>query len=82
MEVAAGFIVGFDNDPVNIFQRQIDFIQQSGIITAMVGLLNAPRLSRLYKRLMNEGRILGKFTGDNTDFSMNFLPVMDRKVFT
>ena len=80
MEVAAGFIVGFDNDPVNIFQRQIDFIQQSGIITAMVGLLNAPRLSRLYKRLMNEGRILGKFSGDNTDFSMNFSPVMDRKM--
>jgi len=80
MEVAAGFIVGFDNDKTNIFQRQVDFIQQSGIITAMVGLLNAPRLSNLYKRLQNEGRILCKFTGDNTDFSMNFLPVMDKKV--
>jgi radical SAM superfamily enzyme YgiQ (UPF0313 family) len=78
MEVAAGFIVGFDNDPVNIFQRQIDFIQQSGIITAMVGLLNAPRLSALYKRLQMEGRIVHKFTGDNTDFSMNFVPVMDK----
>jgi radical SAM superfamily enzyme YgiQ (UPF0313 family) len=47
MEVYAGFIVGFDNDPPNIFQRQIDFIQRSGIIVAMVGLLNAPRLSKL-----------------------------------
>jgi radical SAM superfamily enzyme YgiQ (UPF0313 family) len=78
MEVCAGFIVGFDNDPPNIFQRQIDFIQKSGIITAMVGLLNAPRLSKLYRRLQNEGRIIDNFTGDNTDFSMTFVPVLDK----
>ncbi len=78
MEVYAGFIVGFDNDPPDIFQRQIDFIQKSGIITAMVGILNAPRLSKLYSRLKTEGRIIDKFTGDNTDFSINFVPVMDR----
>ncbi|MBW6500807.1 MAG: B12-binding domain-containing radical SAM protein [Bacteroidales bacterium] len=78
IEVMAGFIVGFDNDPPNIFQRQIDFIQKSGIITAMVGLLNAPRLSKLYKRLKEEGRLTTKFTGDNTDYSMNFIPVMDK----
>jgi radical SAM superfamily enzyme YgiQ (UPF0313 family) len=79
MEVYGGFIVGFDNDPPNIFQRQIDFIQESGIITAMVGLLNAPPLSRLYQRLEKEGRLADNFTGDNTDFSMNFVPVMDMK---
>jgi len=78
MEVFAGFIVGFDNDPPNIFQRQIDFIQKSGIITAMVGLLNAPRLSKLYRRLQEEGRIVDQFTGDNTDYSINFIPVMDK----
>jgi len=78
MEVYGGFIVGFDNDPPNIFQRQIDFIQKSGIITAMVGLLNAPRLSKLYKRLKDEGRITDKFSGDNTNYSMNFKPVMDK----
>jgi radical SAM superfamily enzyme YgiQ (UPF0313 family) len=78
MEVSAGFIVGFDNDPPDIFQRQIDFIQNSGIVTAMVGLLNAPRLSKLYKRLQKEGRIIDKFTGDNTDYSMNFVPAMDK----
>lgn len=78
MEVYAGFIVGFDNDPPNIFQRQIDFIQKSGIITAMVGLLNAPRLSKLYRRLQEEGRIVDQFTGDNTDYSINFIPVMDK----
>lgn len=80
MEVTAGFIVGFDNDPPNIFQRQIDFIQRSGIVTAMVGLLNAPRLSKLYHRLKSEGRIVHKFTGNNTDYSLNFIPVMDKNV--
>lgn len=78
MEVTAGFIVGFDNDPPNIFQRQIDFIQKSGIVTAMVGLLNAPRLSKLYHRLNSEGRIVDIFTGDNTNYSMNFVPMMDK----
>ena len=76
MEVFGGFIVGFDNDPPDIFQRQIEFIQKSGIITAMVGLLNAPRLSKLYKRLESEGRIVSGFTGDNTDYSINFIPAM------
>jgi radical SAM superfamily enzyme YgiQ (UPF0313 family) len=78
MEVFGGFIVGFDNDPSNIFQRQIDFIQKSGIITAMVGLLNAPKLSKLYRRMETEGRLVNKFTGDNTDYSMNFIPAMDK----
>ncbi len=78
MEVYGGFIVGFDSDPPDIFQRQIDFIQKSGIITAMVGLLNAPRLSKLYKRLKNEDRIIDNFSGDNTNYSMNFTPVMDK----
>jgi radical SAM superfamily enzyme YgiQ (UPF0313 family) len=78
MEVYGGFIVGFDNDPPNIFQRQIDFIQKSGIITAMVGLLNAPRLSKLYRRLKNEDRIIDNFSGDNTNYTMNFIPVMDK----
>ena len=79
MEVFGGFIVGFDNDPPNIFQRQIDFIQKSSIITAMVGLLNAPRLSKLYRRLKSEGRITEEFSGDNTDYSINFIPAMDRE---
>lgn len=79
MEVTAGFIVGFDHDPPNIFQRQIDFIQRSGIITAMVGLLNAPRLSKLYNRLHQEGRIINSFSGDNTNYSMNFIPTMNKE---
>ncbi|MCD4710160.1 MAG: B12-binding domain-containing radical SAM protein [Bacteroidales bacterium] len=80
IEVSAGFIVGFDNDTSTIFQRQIDFIQQSGIITAMVGLLNAPSRTALYRRLMKEGRILRTSGGDNTDYSMNFIPKMNKEV--
>ncbi|MCK9279002.1 MAG: DUF4070 domain-containing protein [Melioribacteraceae bacterium] len=77
LEVQGGFIVGFDNDPTNIFDKLTDFIQESGIVTAMVGLLNAPRGTKLQKRLDNEGRMLSDFTGNNTDFSINFIPKMD-----
>ena len=76
LRVNGGFIVGFDNDPSTIFQRLVDFIQESGIVTAMVGLLNAPRGTRLYQRLMEEGRILKLFSGDNTDASTNLAPRM------
>lgn len=76
LEVSGGFIVGFDSDPPNIFEKQINFIQQSGVVTAMVGLLNAPRGTELYERLQKEDRLLGDFTGDNTDFSINFVPKM------
>lgn len=75
-EVQGGFIVGFDSDPVSIFRSQINFIQKSGIVTAMVGLLNAPKGTRLYQRLKSEDRLLKGMTGDNTDCSMNFVPKM------
>jgi radical SAM superfamily enzyme YgiQ (UPF0313 family) len=77
IEVSAGFIVGFDNDTPSVFQHQIDFIQRSGIITAMVGLLNAPKKTRLYERLENEGRITNDWSGDNTNYSLNFIPKMN-----
>ncbi len=76
LNVMGGFIVGFDNDPPSIFERQIELIQKSGIVTAMVGLLNAPRGTRLYQRLSRENRLLSEFCGDNTDFSINFIPKM------
>ena len=77
MEVMAGFIVGFDHDSPSIFQRQIDFIQKSGIVSAMVGLLNAPKKTQLYKRLMHEGRITKDWEGNNTDYTLNFIPKMN-----
>jgi len=75
-EVQGGFILGFDSDPVSIFRKQINFIQQTGIVTAMVGLLNAPNGTKLYKRLKKENRLLKDMSGDNTDFSINFIPRM------
>jgi len=77
LEVQGGFIVGFDSDPISIFRSQINFIQESGIVTAMVGLLNAPRGTKLYQRLTKENRLLKGMSGDNTDFSMNFIPKMN-----
>jgi radical SAM superfamily enzyme YgiQ (UPF0313 family) len=75
--VQGGFIVGFDSDTESIFQRQIDFIQQSGIVTAMVGLLQALPGTRLYERLKREGRLLGHVSGDNVDGTTNIIPNMD-----
>lgn len=77
MQVSGGFIVGFDDDSVNIFERQIDFIKQSGIVSAMVGLLNAPKNTKLYERLQKQNRLTTEATGSNTDQSMNFTPKMD-----
>ncbi len=78
MEVMAGFIVGFDNDSEDIFQRQIDFIQQAGIPKAMVGLLTALPGTDLYERLEREGRILSSSAGNNTHcLNLNFAPKMD-----
>jgi radical SAM superfamily enzyme YgiQ (UPF0313 family) len=77
MEVMAGFIVGFDNDPEDIFERQIDFIRKSAIPLAMVGLLNALPDTQLWKRLEREGRLLGEASGNNTTCSLNFKTRMD-----
>lgn len=77
LQVQGGFILGFDSDPNNIFDTMIRFIQESGIITAMVGLLNAPRGTKLYQRLKSENRIISEMSGDNTDYSMNFIPKME-----
>jgi len=81
LEVQGGFIVGFDSDTPSIFQRQIEFIQKSGIVTAMVGLLSALPKTRLYKRLFESKRIISEASGNNTAVStLNFIPKMDSKV--
>ncbi|MBE0535060.1 MAG: DUF4070 domain-containing protein [Phycisphaerae bacterium] len=77
MEVQAGFILGFDSDRDSVFNSLIRLIQESGIVTAMVGLLNAPRGTELYQRLVDQGRLLEYGSGDNTDFSINFTPRMN-----
>src|SRR5438046_2727590 len=77
MEVLAGFIVRFDKDPEDIFERQIRFIRESAIPLAMVGLLTALPDTQLWRRLEKEGRLLGEGSGNNTIDSLNFVPKMD-----
>jgi radical SAM superfamily enzyme YgiQ (UPF0313 family) len=79
LQVQAGFVLGFDSDPVSVFKSQIAFVQKTGIVMAMVGLLNAPPGTRLHRRMAEENRLLeDDASGDNTDGSMNFVPKMDR----
>ncbi len=79
LEVMGGFIVGFDSDTGDIFKQQFDFIQRSGVATAMVGLLTALPQTRLYQRLQREGRLLAESTGNNTTAALNFLPKLNRE---
>lgn len=79
LQVHGGFIVGFDSDPPSIFDKQIRFIQESGIVTAMVGLLSAIRGTKLYERMSREGRLLGDDSGNNMDSNLNFIPRMEVK---
>lgn len=80
MEVMAGFIVGFDNDPEDVFERQINFIRESAIPLAMVGLLTALPDTQLWRRLKKEGRLLVESSGNNTSDSLNFIPRMDSRL--
>jgi radical SAM superfamily enzyme YgiQ (UPF0313 family) len=77
LQVMGGFILGFDSDDETIFERMIHFIQESGVVTAMVGLLQAPVGTRLYQRMLHEGRIRDNFSGDNVDGETNIVPKMD-----
>jgi len=79
LQVQGGFIVGFDSDTPTIFNQQFEFIQKSGIVTAMVGLLQAPMGTQLYHRLRREGRVLEDASGDNVDGTTNIIPKMDLK---
>jgi len=76
MIVSGGFIVGFDNDSSDTFDKQINFIKESGIVSAMVGLLNAPTGTKLYKRLKEENRLLEQWSGNNMDGATNIIPKM------
>jgi radical SAM superfamily enzyme YgiQ (UPF0313 family) len=77
LQVQGGFIVGFDSDNSSTFQQLIDFIQKSGIVTAMVGLLQAPPGTRLFDRLKRDNRLMGMMiSGDNVDGTTNINPKM------
>jgi len=77
LQVQGGFIVGFDSDTRSTFKQLIDFIQKSGIVTAMVGLLQAPPGTKLFDRLKKENRLLEMMiSGDNVDGTTNIKPKM------
>ncbi len=79
LQVQGGFIVGFDSDSPSIFKQQFDFIQKSGIVTAMVGMLQAPFGTRLFERMRKEDRLVKEFSGDNTDSTTNIIPKMGQE---
>ncbi len=76
IEVMAGFIVGFDNDPEDVFDKQVEFIQESAIPIAMVGLLQALPGTQLYRRLGHEGRLVSDANGNNIECNLSFIPTM------
>ena len=55
--VMAGFIVGFDNDPVGVSAAMIDLIEEAAIPMSTVGLLYALPNTQLTRRLEREGRL-------------------------
>jgi radical SAM superfamily enzyme YgiQ (UPF0313 family) len=79
MQVMGGFIVGFDSDTPSIFGQQLKFIQEIGVVTAMVGVLNALPQTRLWHRLDAEGRLVDGLSGENTDACLNFTPAMGKE---
>lgn len=80
LEVQGGFIIGFDHDTPSIFKRQIEFIQKSGIVTAMVGLLTALPKTRLYQRLKETGRLARNPSWKDHLLDLNFIPKMDKRI--
>lgn len=80
IEVTGGFILGLDGDGPEVFDAQVEFVQQAGIPTAMVGLLTALRGTDLYARMEREGRLLEESTGNNVEIALNFVPQLDRRV--
>ena len=78
LEVAGGFILGLDGDSAEVFDAQVQFIQNAGIPMATVGLLTALKGTDLYERLEKEGRITKGSSGNNVDIALNFEPEINK----
>ncbi|MEP7325662.1 MAG: radical SAM protein [Gemmatimonadota bacterium] len=75
LDIFAGFIIGFDNDTVETFERQFQFITKSGIQASMIGLLTATPKTPLHERLAKAGRLIaGANQADNTKLGTNVMP--------
>ena len=75
LQVQGGFILGFDSNSASTPRRLLEFVQKSGITTAMVGLLQALPGTRLYQRMKAAGRLLEAGSGDNVDGTTNIVPL-------
>jgi len=71
LEVWCGMIVGFDHDDGEIFAAQREFMRQTDIMHAMVGMLSAIPKTPLHARLYDEGRL---DLDDQQTFGTNVIP--------
>lgn len=55
--VEAGFMLGFDNDGPDIFERQAAFISETRVARAAISMLTAIPSTPLFDRLASEGRL-------------------------
>jgi radical SAM superfamily enzyme YgiQ (UPF0313 family) len=74
--VLAGFIVGFDSDDENIFERQREFIEKADITWAMAGILQAPPTTALWDRMKKEGRLIEDSLAITNFSAPNFRPTL------
>jgi radical SAM superfamily enzyme YgiQ (UPF0313 family) len=76
LDVSAGFIVGFDSDDAAAIERQRRWVADSCIPQAMVGILTALPGTQLERRLIREGRLVNRASGE-TFGRANFRTKMD-----
>jgi radical SAM superfamily enzyme YgiQ (UPF0313 family) len=65
IEVVGSMIVGFDHDDTTIFQRTFEFLQATSIPISNLNALRAMTGTKLWIRLLKEGRVVG-FAADGT----------------
>jgi radical SAM superfamily enzyme YgiQ (UPF0313 family) len=78
--VTGGFIVGFDSDREDIFERQIEFIERTAIPWALLNPLKALPQTALYERMQKEGRLLESQPSSGDSTPPNFRTTLDQAV--
>jgi radical SAM superfamily enzyme YgiQ (UPF0313 family) len=64
LDVMAGFIMGFDADDAAALDRQRRWVLRSAIPQAMIGILTALPGTQLERRLVREGRLIDRSSGE------------------
>jgi radical SAM superfamily enzyme YgiQ (UPF0313 family) len=76
--IVGGFILGLDTDTPQVFQNQIDFIQESGIVLTSINLLKAPIGTELYDKMKEQNRLISHLDFDEN--MSNMVHKMDKKM--